>query len=51
MTQSEIAAARLDAVVEGHPWQEPDEAFLRSYCEPVMVAIDRLCEWIGGCRG
>jgi hypothetical protein len=23
---------------------------LRSYCEPVMVAVDRLCQWIGGCK-
>ena len=30
--------------------QELDEAFLRRYCEPVMVAVDRLCEWIGGCE-
>ena len=28
--------------------QELDEEFLRSYCEPVMAAIDRLCEWICG---
>jgi aspartate aminotransferase len=28
--------------------QELDEAFLRAYCEPVMVAVDRLCAWTGG---
>jgi aspartate aminotransferase len=28
---------------------ELDETFVRTYCEPVMLAIDRLCEWIGGC--
>jgi aspartate aminotransferase len=27
--------------------QELDEAFLRSYCEPVMEAMDRLCAWVG----
>jgi aspartate aminotransferase len=26
--------------------QELDEAFLRAYCEPVMVATDLLCEWL-----
>jgi aspartate aminotransferase len=28
--------------------RELDEAFLQSYCEPVMTAMDRLCGWIGG---
>ena len=29
--------------------QELDEALLRRYCEPVMVVVDRLWEWFGGC--
>jgi aspartate aminotransferase len=28
--------------------RELDAAFLESYCEPVMTAIQRLCGWIGG---
>ena len=28
--------------------QELDEAFLQSYCEPVMAAVDRLCAWVCG---
>jgi aspartate aminotransferase len=25
-----------------------DETFLRSYCHPVMEAVDRLCDWLTG---
>jgi aspartate aminotransferase len=27
--------------------QDLDESFLRVYCEPVMAAVDRLCQWLG----
>jgi aspartate aminotransferase len=28
--------------------QELDDAFLQTYCEPVLMAVDRLCCWICG---
>jgi len=27
--------------------QELDEDFLRAYCEPVLSAVDRICDWVG----
>jgi len=39
--------ARALAAAEQYPADQPlDELFLRSYCERVLTAIDRLCDWI-----
>ena len=39
--------ARALAAVEQLPGDQPlDESFLRTHCERVLIAIDKLCDWI-----
>ena len=38
--------AALDAAAELGADEEPDEGFLRKYCNPTFDAINRLCDWI-----
>ena len=39
-------ARALAAAEQLAPGTPIDEEFLRAYCDPVVTAIDRLCEWL-----
>jgi aspartate aminotransferase len=39
--------SRALAATEVLPRDRPlDESFLQTYCAPVLMAIDRLCDWL-----